>query len=145
MSEYEIDQRSRAMLRRTDPFEVRGAYVWATKMLSIPAFHGRDVSINKLVSFAPVVALVREDSNLSLGKALKAADVNERHVRRLLSADRTDIDDQLEKIIRLLNRKANIADLVVTQVFWGESTARRIAMDYFGVDEHDDAAEMGSV
>jgi hypothetical protein len=31
-----LDNRSRALIRRTDPFEVRGAYEWARKASSHP-------------------------------------------------------------------------------------------------------------
>jgi len=81
------------------------------------------------------VALVREETGHSLGQSLRLAKVSERHVRRLLAADRADIDDQLVKIVRLLGKKANIADLVATSIFWGERTIRTIAMDYFGIED----------
>lgn len=134
-----LDSRARAMLRRTDPFEVRQAYVWAAQVAKHPNFHGKQISQSRLVALAPVVALVRAETENTLGKSLKIAKVNERHVRRLLAADRADIDDQLAKIVRLLGRKVNIADLVATSVFWGDRTVRTIAMDYFGADDGDAA------
>ena len=133
-----FDSRARALLRRTDPFEVRQAYSWASRVASHPTFREKNISLNRLVKFAPVAALVREDSVASLGKSLKRSNIGERHVRRLLAADRDDIDEQLARIVRLLGKKANIADLVAISVFWGEGTIRSIAMDYFGADEVDD-------
>jgi hypothetical protein len=79
-----------------------------------------------------------------LGKALKRAKITERHVRRLLAADREDVDDQLAKVVRLLGKKANIADLVATSIFWGEKTIRNIAMDYFGTDDEASEPELAS-
>jgi len=128
-----LDNRSRALIRRTDPFEVRGAYEWARKASSHPRL--RDITEVRLVAFAPLAALVREEVALPLGKAMKNASINERHVRRLLASTRDDINDQLEKIIRLLKRKADIADVVATSAYWGERMSRRVAMDYFGLDD----------
>lgn len=128
-----LDNRSRALIRRIDPFEVRGAYEWARRASAHPRL--REIAETKLVSFAPLAALVREEIDLPIGKAMKMANINERHVRRLLSSTRDDIEDQLKKIIRLLKRKANVADVVSTAIYWGEKTSRRVAMDYFGIDE----------
>jgi len=125
------------MLRRTDPFEVRQAYAWAAQVAKHPKFNGKQINQSRLIAFAPVVALVRAETEHGLGKSLRLAKVNERHVRRLLSADRADIDEQLAKIVRLLGKKANVADLVATSIFWGERTIRTIAMDYFGADDGD--------
>lgn len=139
-----LDGRARAMLRRTDPFEVREAYIWATRVTSHPHFSAKQIDHSRLVKFAPVAALVREETGISLGKSLKRAKINERHVRRLLSSERADVDEQLAKIIRLLGKKANIADLVSTSIFWGERTVRAIAMDYFGADDEAGEAESSS-
>jgi len=132
-----FDSRARALLRRTDPFEVRQAYAWAAQVAKHPKFIGKQINPSRLIALAPVVALVREETEHALGKSLRLAKVNERHVRRLLSADRADIDDQLAKIVRLLGKKANIVDLVATSIFWGDRTIRTIAMDFFGADDGD--------
>ena len=136
-----FDSRARALLRRTDPFEVRQAYVWATQLAKHPKFVGKQINQSRLIALAPIVALVREEAEHSLGKSLRLAKINERHVRRLLAAERADIDDQLAKIVRLLGRKVNITDLVATSIFWGDRTIRTIAMDYFGVDDGDTHVE----
>lgn len=130
-----FDNRARALLRRTDPFEVQQAYLWAAQVAKHPKFLGKQINPSRLIALAPVVALVREEAQHGLGKSLRLAKVNERHVRRLLAADRADIDDQLAKIVRLLGKKVNIADLVATSIFWGDRTIRTIAMDYFGSDD----------
>ena len=130
-----LDTRARALLRRTDPLEVRQAYVWANQVAKHPKFKGKQINLSRLIALAPVVALVREETGHSLGQSLRLAKISERHVRRLLAADRADIDDQLAKIVRLLGKKASIADLVATSIFWGERTIRTIAMDYFGIDD----------
>jgi hypothetical protein len=135
-----LDSRARAMLRRTDPFEVREAYIWATRVAKHPMFSQTPINHSRFVQFAPVAALVREETGISLGKALKRAKINERHVRRLLAADRADVDEQLAKIVRLLGKKANIADLVATSIFWGDRKIRTIAMDYFGSDDDSETA-----
>lgn len=132
-----MDSRARALLRRIDPFEVREAYAWASRVAAHPMFKDKTIDTNRFVALAPLVALVREETDAPLGKSLKRAGINERHVRRLLSADREDINDQLEKMLRLLKKKANIADLVAISIYWGDRTVRRIAMDYFGVDQGD--------
>jgi hypothetical protein len=132
-----FDSTARSKLRRTDPFEVREAYVWATRVANHPMFKGTQLNQTRLVQFAPIAALVREESSLTLGKSLKCANIGERHVRRLLAADRADVDEQLAKVVRLLGKKANIADLIATSIFWGERRIRSIAMDYFGIDDGD--------
>jgi hypothetical protein len=131
--------RARAMLRRTDPFEVKESYVWARQVSKQLGLSENQAEQTRLVKFSPVAALIREDSPLSLGKALKRANIGERHVRRLLASDRSDVDEQLARMVRLLGRKANVVDLTATSIFWGEKRIRAIAMDYFGVDE--DATE----
>jgi hypothetical protein len=132
-----LDSRSRALLRRTDPYEVREAYVWAARVAAHPMFKDKAIDTNRFVALAPLAALVREETDLPLGKSLKRAGINERHVRRLLSADREGINEQLEKMLRLLKKKADIADLVAVSLYWGDRTVRRIAMDFFGVDQGD--------
>lgn len=128
-----LDSRSRALIRRTDPSEVRGAYEWARRASGHPALRG--IPETSLVALAQLAALVREEADLPIGKAMKKAGINERHVRRLLASTRDDIDDQLKKMIRLLKRKADVADVVATSYYWREKTRRRVAMDYFGLDE----------
>jgi len=128
-----LDNRSRALIRRTDPFEVRGAYEWARKASSHPRLCGLIEA--KLVELAPLAALVREEVSQPIGRAMKMANINECHVRRLLASTREDINDQLEKIIRLLKRKADIADIVATAAYWGEKMSRQVAMDYFGLND----------
>jgi len=134
-SQLLFDTRARALLRRTDPFEVRQAYVWANQVAKHHRFKGKQINPSRLIALAPVVALVREEAGYTLGQSLRLAKVSERHVRRLLAADRADIDDQLAKIVRLLGKKVNIAELVATSIFWGDRTVRTIAMDYFGIDD----------
>jgi hypothetical protein len=128
-----LDNRSRALIRRTVPFEVRGAYAWARRAVGHPALC--NIPETDLVALAHLAALVREEAELPIGKAMKNANINERHVRRLLASTRDDINDQLEKIIRLLKRKANIADVVTTSYYWGEKRRRQVAMDFFGIDD----------
>ena len=128
-----LDGRVRAQVRRTDPYEVKGAYIWARRASSHPLLQGLDEK--RLVALSPLAALVREEISQTLGQAMKHAGVNERHVRRLLAAERGDINEQLEKMVRLLGRKVNIADLVATSIYWGEKTARRVAIDYFGIED----------
>ena len=93
----------------------------------------------RLVQLAPLAGYVREEIEAPLGKALKNAGINERHIRRLLAASRDDINDQLRKMVRLLGGKVNVADLIATSVFWGEKTIRRVAMDYFSPEKEEEA------
>lgn len=133
-----LDSRVRAQVRRTDPYEVKGAYIWARRASGHPLLQGLDEK--RLIPLSRLAALVREEIPQTLGKAIKHAGINERHVRRLLAAGRGDINEQLEKMVRLLGRKANIADLVATSIYWGEKTARRVAIDYFGIEGDEVAA-----
>lgn len=128
-----LDASARAKLRRTDPFEVKEAYVWARRAASHPSLAQLDQP--KLVKLAALAATVREGASHSLGAALRRSAINERHVRRLLACDRSDIDEQLTRMVRLLGRKANVADLVATAAYWGDIAKRRVAMDYFGGQE----------
>ena len=128
-----MDARTRAELRRTDPWEVRGAYSWVKAIKTLPEFATVDDA--RLMAVAPLAARVREDSGKALGVALRG--VSEARVRRLLASDREDIQDQLMKAVALVRRSVGVADLVSTAVFWGEQRRRQLAREYFGEDERD--------
>jgi hypothetical protein len=123
-----MDARTRALLRRTDPWEVRGAYEWVRRVKATPGLS--EVEDAQLMKIAPLVAEVREDSPKPLGAALR--DVSEARVRRLLASERDDIVEQLARIVRLLHRRVNVEDLTATAIFWGERRRRKIAREYFG-------------
>ena len=128
-----LDSRTRAQLRRLDPWEVRGAYQWVRNAKQLPEL--ASVEDARLMALTPLVAEVRDDSGKPLGVALKG--VNEHRIRRLLSSDREDIVEQLAKAVRLAKRSVGVVDLVATAVFWGDERRRQIAADYFGRDEDD--------
>lgn len=135
-----MESKTRAQLRRLDPWEVRGAYAWAISMaekLGLPA----GSNLNHILPLAPLAALIREDDSAPLGVALRRAKVGERHVRRLLESSREDIVSQLEKAIRLLKRKANVTDVMATAIYWGPQARRRIATDYFGSEDEPTTSE----
>ena len=126
---YLMDGKTRAQLRRMDPFQVSGAWRWVSAIKKSPVL--ASVEDADLVRRAPLVALLRNHTEETLGQQLKAAGINERHVRRLLAADRQDIDEQLQKIVRLLKFTANPIDLVATAIYWGVTRQRQIATAYF--------------
>ena len=126
-----MDIKTRAELRRVDPWEVRGAYRWVRTIKTFDEF--REVTEAQLMAITPLIAQVREDSSKTLGQALRGS--NQARVRRLLASDREDILDQLSKAVRLVNRSVSIADLAATAVFWGENRRRQLARDYFSVEE----------
>jgi hypothetical protein len=124
-----MDARTRAQLRRTDPWEVRGAYAWVQRVKgACPEL--ADVADASLMRIAPLVAEVRDVTSDPLGVALKP--IKEARIRRLLATEREDINNQLARIVRLLGRKVNVQDLVATAIFWGEYRRHQIARDYFG-------------
>lgn len=127
-----MDARTRAELRRSDPWEVRGAYLWVKEIKTLPDF--ATVEESRLMAVAPLVAEVRDDSGKRLGVALRG--VSQARVRRLLASDREDILDQLAKAVRLVRRSVSIADLAAAAIFWGDQRRRQIARDYF--DQGDD-------
>ena len=129
-----MDAKTRAELRRLDPWEVQGAYRWVRDIKALPEF--ATVADAQLMAVAPLVAEVREDSGKPLGVALRG--ITEGRIRRLLASDREDILDQLAKAVRLAKRSVGVADLVTTAVFWGEHRRRQLAQRYFGRDESDD-------
>jgi CRISPR type I-E-associated protein CasB/Cse2 len=131
-----LDSRTRAQLRRTDPWEVRGAYEWARRAGSLPTF--ADVSEARLMALAPLASEVRESSAQRLGVALRG--VSEHRVRRLLASDRDDIVDQLRIAVRLLDRKVNVPDLIATALYWGDARRRRVARDYFALEDEGELA-----
>lgn len=130
-----MDTKTRAQLKRIDPWEVRGAYSWVQQAKSLQTFE--KVTEAQLMSLAPLASQVRSESDKSLGQSLRSRGVSEARVRRLLASDRTDITDQLIKVVRLLDREVNVIDLVSTAVFWGDHRRRDIARDYFGGDAAD--------
>lgn len=127
-----MDARTRAELRRLDPWEVQGAYRWVKGVKALPEF--ATIEDAQLMAIAPLVAQVREDSGKPLGVALRG--VNEVRMRRLLASDREDILDQLAKAVRLAKRSVGITDLVTTAIYWGEYRRRQLARAYF--DRADD-------
>lgn len=137
-----MDNKLRSLLKRQDPFEVPGSYAWATRLISTGQLG--DVSRERVIALAPLAASIREESPYSLGKLMKKSGIKERHVQRLLASEREDINEQLEKTVRLLGRKANVLDVVKTALYWGDRKRRELAMDYFGSEnealQEDEAA-----
>jgi CRISPR type I-E-associated protein CasB/Cse2 len=126
-----LDARARAQLRRADPWEVRGAYEWVRRVRSLEPF--REVSEARLMALAPLAAEVREHSPKGLGEALRGT--SEARFRRLLASDRDDIVDQLHIAVRILGREVNVADLIATALYWGDERRRKVARDYFSLEE----------
>ena len=129
-----MDSKTRAELSRTDPWEVRGAYVWVEKAKAYPSLS--TVADAQLMAVTPLIAQIREDSGKPLGVALRT--VSEARVRRILASDRQDIQDQLSKAVRLLRRSVGVIDLTETAIFWGERRRRQLAMEYFSVKVEED-------
>lgn len=129
-----MDTRTRAQLKRTDPWEVRGAYEWVRRVKSRPAFAGINEAV--LMGLAPVIAEVRAERSGSFGKALRGA-ASEIRMRRFLACDRDELNEQLGRMIRLLKREVPIEDIVATAVFWGDARRRQLAQDYFALDDDD--------
>lgn len=135
-----MDSKTRAQLRRTDPFEVPGVYAWVKKVKQGQGLTGiEDARI--IGAAAPIAALVRTECSDKLGVRLHLARVSKRHVSRLLASDRDDLNSQMEKIIRLVNRQINIEDLVSNIIYWGPNVRRRIAMDYYSQENNVSQAE----
>lgn len=131
-----MGSRTRALLKRTDPWEVRGAYEWVKRAKTRANL--REIDDTRLMTLTPMIAEVREDLNEPLGKSLRRAGVSELRVRRLLSSESgLDVVEQLTRMIRILRRSVGIVDLVETAVFWGDRRRRQIAQDYFGQADTD--------
>jgi len=125
-----LDTKSRAQLRRNDPWEVRGAYTWVGRVKQAGSFDSVDDA--RLMRLAPLVAEVRENDRDVLGVALAAAGISELRVRRLLASSAgEDVEEQLARVVRLLKRKVNIEDLLKTAIFWGDVKRRELARQYF--------------
>ncbi len=125
-----LDTKSRAQLRRNDPWEVRGAYTWVGRVKQSSAFDSVDDA--RLMRLAPLVAEVRENDDDSIGAALAGAGISELRVRRLLASSAgEDVEEQLARVVRLLKRKVNIEDLLKTAIFWGDVKRRELARQYF--------------
>ena len=126
-----FSQADRAALRRgTDPWEVRGFYELLQK----------NPEKNKLflALTAPLLAEIRNTSEVRLGKACRRR-LTERRFRRLLqSRDREDLVHQLRGVVRILDRTANSDELIDIVQFWGDKMRRRIAQDYFGIEDDED-------
>lgn len=137
-----MDSKTRSLVKRYGPFEAVGAYKWASDIvLALKAPGKEDLQVNRVVEYAEIGAEVREECTERLGQLLRREKVSEKHVRRLLASDRSDIKDQLCNVVRLAKRKANIPDLVATAIFWGDLKRRTIAIDYFGGIEEEEGAE----
>lgn len=129
-----MDGKTRAQLRRFDPWEVPGAYTWMGRVRRIPEL--AMASDTSLMATASLIAEVREDRSGTLGAALRG--VSETRVRRLLASERgDDLCAQLGHMVRILKRSVPIADVIATVVYWGDHRRRKIAQDYFAQDDSD--------
>ena len=134
-----MDSKTRAQLRRTDPFEVPGVYAWVKKVKQGQGL--AEIEDARIIgAAAPIAALVRTECTDKMGVRLHAARVSKHHVSRLLASDRDDLGAQMEKVIRLVSRQINIEDLVSNIIYWGPSVRRRIAMDYYSQNDDDSQA-----
>ena len=129
-----MDGRTRALLKRNDPWEVRGAYEWVRRVKSLPAFSG--VSDSILMNLTPVIAQVRADRAGSLGKVLRRT-VSEIRMRRFLACQREDVAEHIGRLVQLLGRQVPIEDVIATVVFWGDARRRKLARDYFDLEADD--------
>jgi hypothetical protein len=122
-----LDSRTRALVRRTDPYEVRGAYEWVARAKRRASLSSATDAA--LMAVVPLVAEVRQDAGWTLGEALRG--VRERRVRRLLASDCDDVIAQLIKVVRLIGRSVQIEDLVATAIFWDDHRRRKLAQAWF--------------
>ena len=130
-NELTMDARTRAELKRADPWEVRGAYAWVERLRALDSL--KDVDQSRLMALAPLIAEVREDTGTTLGSGLRKAGVSEARVRRLLASESgEDIRAQLARMVRVMGRSAGVVDLVATAIYWGDRKRRQIAQEYFG-------------
>jgi len=124
-----ISAADRAALRRgTDPWEVRAFY----ELLRLYA----DTKPRFVALTAPLIAELREETDVSLGELCRKRQLSERRLRRLLAArDRDDLVHQLRSVIRILGRTANPDELVRLVRYWGDRARRGVAQDYFQPEE----------
>lgn len=90
---------------------------------------------------AGVLATVRETDARTVAKALgrkslddrDSARLSEPRFRRLMQTPASELMDPMRRLVRLLKGRANVADLGLSILYWGDDVKRRWILDYYGV------------
>ena len=97
---------------------------------------------DRVAILAGVLALVRENDTTRVARALgrssiddETAILSEARFRRLLQAQGDELMDVMRRLVRLTKGKANVYDLSVAILYWGDRVRKRWIFDYYGVSE----------
>lgn len=87
----------------------------------------------RLAAIAGLLAHVEHESGSSLARQMAGnpPEVSELRFRRLLQHKRTELYVPMIRVLRKLNKTANIYDLAASVFYWGDAVRKRWALDYF--------------
>ncbi|MES9861948.1 MAG: type I-E CRISPR-associated protein Cse2/CasB [Candidatus Thiodiazotropha sp. LLP2] len=136
----ENDKGNRAELRRCkqpeDVVMISGFHQLCARLKPFMKNEGAGWEM-RIASIAGLLAHVRvlyPQKSLAMHMAEFKGDspvMSELRFRRLLQRDRFDMYGALIRVIRLLDKKANIHDLAKSVYYWGDSERKRWAFEYF--------------
>lgn len=133
----ESDKGTRSELRRLDQAEA---------VMLHPAYARLHSQMKKILAsqwnwewrLAAVVGLlvhVREPGDAPLARQMGGSDpdVSELRFRRLLQCQPNDLFPRMIRILRMLDGKANLTDLITSVFHWNDRVRKRWALEYFAV------------
>lgn len=87
----------------------------------------------RLATVVGLLSHVRYTSDHKLARAMAGnpPEVSELRFRRLLQRDRNDLYGAMVRILRMLDNKANLPDLMSSVFYWDDNVRKRWAFDYF--------------
>ena len=100
----------------------------------------RDVDPDRVAALAGVLAHVSEHDESPLARAVgrKTLDddgalLSEGRFRRLLQTESADLLDPMRRLVRMTKGKANVRDLGVAVLFWGDRVKKDWIFHYYGI------------
>lgn len=100
----------------------------------------RNVDPDRVAMLAGVLAHVSEHQDLPVARALgrrtlddDGALLSEGRFRRLLQTDAAELLDPMRRLVRMTKGKANVRDLAVAVLFWGDRVKKDWIFHYYGI------------
>jgi len=88
----------------------------------------------RLAAIAGLLAHVEHESDVGLALQMAGKpkpEISELRFRRLLQYERASLYVPMVRVLRKLNKTANIYDLAASVFYWGDDVRKRWALDYF--------------
>ena len=100
----------------------------------------RTAQPDRVATLAGVLAHVTDDESVPVARAVgrkslddEGALLSESRFRRLLQTEGTDLLDPMRRLVRMSKGKANVHDLAVAILYWGDGVKKDWIFQYYGV------------